>query len=46
MTRRITPLPVFPYLGYAWLPKKRNWSYGIAPLVYAAIEFDRLSQKR
>ena len=40
-----TPLPLFPYLGYAWLPKKRNWSYGIAPLVYAAIEFDQIAQK-
>ncbi len=36
------PMPVFPYLGYKLLPKKKNWSYGIAPLLYAAIEFNQI----
>ncbi len=34
------PLPVFPYLGYKLVPKGKNWSYGLAALIFAAIEAD------
>jgi unsaturated rhamnogalacturonyl hydrolase len=37
------PLPLFPYLGYKWLPKRSDWSYGLAGLLFAAIEEVRLS---
>jgi len=39
------PLPIFPYLGYKLVPRGRNWSYGIAALIFAAIEFDRIEHK-
>lgn len=35
------PLPVFPLLGYRLIPKGKNWSYGLAALIFAAIEYDR-----
>lgn len=35
------PLPIFPYLGYKWVPKGKNWAYGLAAAVFAAIEQDR-----
>jgi len=34
------PMPLFPYLGYKWIPRAENWSYGLAALIFAAIEFD------
>lgn len=40
------PMPIFPYLGYAWTPKGKNWSYGLAALIFAAIEFDRFLQSK
>lgn len=36
------PLPLFPYLGYALVPKRADWSYGIAAVLFAAVEYDRL----
>ncbi len=36
------PVPLFPYLGYALVPKHRDWSYGIAAVLFAAIAYDRL----
>jgi len=38
------PMPLFPYLGYKWIPKAENWSYGIAALIFAAIEFDLIKK--
>lgn len=35
------PLPVFPKLGYKLVPIGKNWSYGIAALIFAAIEYKR-----
>jgi unsaturated rhamnogalacturonyl hydrolase len=32
------PLPIFPYLGYKYLPKGKNWSYGLAALIFAAVQ--------
>ena len=36
------PLPLLPYIGYAWVPTGSNWYYGIASFVWAAIERDKL----
>lgn len=36
------PLPLFPRLGYSLVPLGKNWSYGIAALIFAAIEYKRL----
>lgn len=35
------PLPLFPKLGYLAVPRGKNWSYGIAALIFAAIEYKR-----
>ena len=35
------PLPIFPKLGYTLTPKGSNWSYGLAALIFAAIQYDR-----
>jgi unsaturated rhamnogalacturonyl hydrolase len=40
------PLPLFPYLGYKFIPKARNWSFGLAALIFAAIEFDRIEKNK
>jgi len=37
------PLPVFPRLGYALVPRRRNLSYGLAAVFLAAIEREKLS---
>lgn len=37
------PMPIFPYLGYKWIPKNSNWSYGLAALIFAAIEYDLMT---
>ena len=39
------PLAVFPYWGYKGVPRKANWSYGIAALLFAAVEYHRLCEK-
>ena len=36
------PLPVFPKLGYKMIPLGKNWSYGIAALIFAAIEYKKI----
>ena len=36
------PVPLFPKLGYKLVPKGKNWSYGIAALIFAAIEYKKL----
>ena len=35
------PLPLMPALGYRGVPKGKNWSYGVAALIFAAIEYKR-----
>ena len=37
------PLPIFPKLGYLAVPKGKNWSYGVAALLFAAIEYKKLT---
>ena len=36
------PMPLLPKLGYTLIPKGKNWSYGIAALIFAAIEYKKL----
>ncbi len=36
------PLPIFPKLGYTAVPVGKNWSYGVAALIFAAIEYKKL----
>ena len=36
------PLPLLPKLGYKMVPLGKNWSYGIAALIFAAIEYKKL----
>ena len=36
------PLQVFPKLGYKLVPTGENWSYGVAALIFAAIEYKKL----
>ena len=40
------PLPVLPKLGYTAVPLGKNWSYGVAALIFAAIEYKRLFEAR
>ena len=39
------PMPFFPKLGYKLIPRTSNWSYGIAALIFAAIEYKRCLDK-
>ena len=39
------PLPLFPKLGYKLVPLGKNWSYGIAALIFAAIEYNKLKAR-
>ena len=40
------PLPFLPKLGYQAVPLGKNWSYGIAALIFAAIEYKRCLENR
>ena len=40
------PLPLLPRLGYTLVPKGKNWSYGVAALLFAAIEYKKLFEHR
>ena len=35
------PLPLLPKLGYKMIPLGKNWSYGVAALIFAAIEYKK-----
>ena len=39
------PLPLLPKLGYKLVPLGKNWSYGIAALIFAAIEYKKLEAR-
>lgn len=39
------PLPFFPKLGYTSVPLGKNWSYGVASLIFAAIEYKKCLQE-
>ena len=40
------PVPLFPKLGYKLVPLGRNWSYGVAALAFAAVEYKKLLCER
>jgi unsaturated rhamnogalacturonyl hydrolase len=40
------PMPVFPYLGYALVPRGTNLTYGLAALFFAAAEYERIFRRR
>ena len=35
------PVPLVPKLGYKMVPLGKNWSYGVAALIFAAIEYKK-----
>ena len=35
------PLPILPRLGYKAVPRGKNWSYGVAAVIFAALEYKR-----
>ena len=39
------PLPLLPKLGYKAVPLGKNWSYGVAALIFAAIEYKKCLNK-
>lgn len=39
------PLPLLPKLGYKLIPRGKNYSYGIAALIFAAIEYKKYFDK-
>ena len=38
------PVPLLPKLGYQLVPMGKNWSYGIAALIFAAIAYRKLGE--
>ena len=40
------PLPLLPRLGYKLVPRGKNWSYGVAALIFAAIEYKKLAETK
>ena len=40
------PVPLVPKLGYEIIPLGKNWSYGIAALVFAAIEYKKMFRRK
>ena len=40
------PLPLFPSLGYKKVPLGKNWSYGVAAMIFAAIEYKKLLESK
>ena len=39
------PMPFVPKLGYKLVPLGKNWSYGVAALIFAAIEYKKCFEK-
>ena len=37
------PTHIFPYLGYKYTPRGKNYPYGVAAAVFAALEFDKIT---
>ena len=40
------PLPLLPKWGYTSVPRGKNWSYGVAAIIFAAIEYRRLFRQQ
>jgi unsaturated rhamnogalacturonyl hydrolase len=39
------PLPLFPRLGYRMIPRKDNWSYGVAAALLGGIQYAKLREE-
>ena len=39
------PVPIVPRLGYKLVPLGKNWSYGVAAIIFAAIEYKKCMEK-
>ncbi len=37
------PLPICPLAGYRLIPRGHDWSYGVAALIFAAMNYDKLA---
>lgn len=46
ISRPTVPMQYIPYLWYKFLPKGNNWNYGVAALVLACIERNKLIKKQ
>lgn len=46
ISRPTVPMKYIPYLWYKFMPRGSNWNYGVAALIFASIERDRLSKTR
>lgn len=46
ISRPTVPMKVIPYLWYRLMPRGRNWNYGVAALVLAAIEREKLRAEK
>jgi unsaturated rhamnogalacturonyl hydrolase len=44
ISRPTVPMKYIPYLWYKYLPRGRNWNYGVAALIFAAINKDKLDK--
>ncbi|NCA66982.1 MAG: hypothetical protein EOM87_02845 [Clostridia bacterium] len=42
ISRPTVPMKYIPYLWYKYLPRGRNWNYGVAALIFAAINYDKI----
>ncbi|MDD3947421.1 MAG: glycoside hydrolase family 88 protein [Clostridia bacterium] len=41
ISRPTVPMKVIPYTWYKWMPLGRNWNYGVAALVFAALNYQK-----
>lgn len=39
------PMPLLPYAGYKYIPRAKNWPYGIAAFIFAGIAADKLEKE-
>lgn len=46
ISRPTVPMKYIPYLWYKFMPKGKNWNYGVAALIFAIIEKDKLAKMR
>ena len=40
------PLHILPYLGYKLIPKRENWSYGVAAMIFAGLAHDKWEKEK
>lgn len=44
ISRPTVPMKCIPYLWYKYMPRGSNWNYGVAALIFAVIEKDKLEK--